>query len=168
MADNEEPRDLQAEAQAKIPRIERAFKFAQPHRVRHDEIDAQGIVGNATWLQLLQLGRVEYLRNLGLISLEGGNAPVQAVVRTAAVEYLAPARFDDALLIRVRASYLGFKSTRFEFLADNADTDLRHVVAETVVVCVNMQTFQSSPWPQVWRERIAELEGADLRQQQQT
>ncbi|MCA1829826.1 MAG: hypothetical protein LC689_23150, partial [Myxococcales bacterium] len=63
------------------PQIEALFKFAHGHRVRYEEVDAQGIVGSAAWLSLLQLGRVEYLRYLGLL-LEGGNrAPVQAIVR---------------------------------------------------------------------------------------
>jgi len=38
--------------------IEAAFRFSHGHRVRYDEIDAQGVVGNATWLNLLQLGRM--------------------------------------------------------------------------------------------------------------
>ncbi len=155
--------DLQAEAQKLIPRLEYLFKFAWPHRVRYEEIDAQGIVGNAAWLSIVQLGRLEYLRNLGLMSLEGGTAPVQAVIRTTAAEHLAPARFDDALLIRVRASYLGHRSSRFEYLVDNADSRLRHVVAESVMVCVEAAKFQAIAWPQVWRDRIAEFEGPDLR-----
>ena len=55
------------------PVLEAAFKFSHGHRVRYDEVDAQGIVGNATWLNLLQLGRIEYLRYLGVL-LEAGRA----------------------------------------------------------------------------------------------
>ena len=155
------------EARYAIPTIERLFKFAFPHRVRYEQIGAQGVVGHSTWLEILQLGRLEYLRNVGLLSMEGGNAPVQAVVRTAAVEYMAPARFDDALLVRVRASYLGYRSCRFEYLVDNADSRLRHLVAETVMVCVQPPEFKVLPWPRVWRDRLADIEGDDLRQGQQ-
>src|SRR5260370_19920284 len=97
----EAPRAPETESE-EAPKIEALFKFAHGHRVRYDEVDAQGIVGNASWLNLLQLGRIEYLRYLGLM-LEGGTrTPVQAVVRRAVIDYLAPARFDDALAIRVR------------------------------------------------------------------
>src|SRR5437764_1229073 len=98
---------------ARPTRIEELFKFSHGHRVRYDEVDAQGIVGNASWLNLLQLGRIEYLRYLSLM-LEGGTrSPVQAVVRKSVIDYLVPARFDDALAIRVRTGYLGQRSARF-------------------------------------------------------
>ena len=142
--------------------LARLFKFAQPHRVRYDEVDAQGLVGNAAWLGLLQLGRIEYLRNLALSSLEGGHAPVQAVVRRSTVEFLKPARFDDPLLIRVRAAHLGHTSCKFEYIVDNADTELRLVLGETLVVCVSMADFRRMAWPQVWRERLTEFEAPDM------
>src|SRR5438477_9531689 len=133
------------EEPARPTRIEELFKFSHGHRVRYDEVDAQGIVGNASWLNLLQLGRIEYLRYLGLM-LEGGTrSPVQAVVRRAVVDYLAPARFDDALSIRVRTAHLGHRSARLEYLVDNVDTGLRPVTAETVIVCVEMATMRSVP-----------------------
>jgi acyl-CoA thioester hydrolase len=151
----------------KTPRLEALFKFAHGHRVRYDEVDAQGIVGNASWLNLLQLGRIEYLRYLGLMMEGGTRAPVQAVVRKAVIDFLAPARFDDPLAIRVRTAHIGNKSARFEYLVDNVETGLRPVVAETVVVCVEMATMRSFPWPEVWRERIKEFEGEDLQFGQQ-
>ena len=142
--------------------IDAAFRFSHGHRVRYEEIDAQGVVGNATWLTLLQLGRIEYLRYLGIL-LEGGTrTPVQAVVRQAAIEYLAPARFDDPLSIKVRTAYLGARSCRVEYLVDNVETRLRCVIGQTVLVCLEMATFRSMPWPQIWRDRITEFEGEHL------
>jgi acyl-CoA thioester hydrolase len=145
------------------PVLEALFRFTHGHRVRYDEVDAQGIVGNASWLNLIQLGRIEYLRYLGLMLEGGSRAPVQVVVRRAVVDYLAPARFDDALAIRVRTAHLGHRSARLEYLVDNVDTGLRPVVAETVLVCVEMASMRSMPWPQYWRDRVMELEGENLK-----
>ena len=156
-----------AEAEQEVPRLERLFKFAAPHRVHHGEIDAQGVVGSGRWLDILQHGRVEYLRNLGLLSLEGLTAPVQAVVRNTAIDYLSPARFDDSLLVRVRASILGHKSAHFEFLVDNIDTSIRHVVAQVTMVCVQVSDWRSVAWPRVWRDRLEEMEAPNLRLRQQ-
>ena len=142
--------------------IDAAFRFSHGHRVRYDEVDAQGVVGNATWLSLLQLGRTEYLRYLGILLEGGSRIPVQAVVRQAAIEYLAPARFDDALSIKVRTAYLGTRSCRLEYIVDNVESRLRCVVGQTVLVCLEMATFRSMPWPQVWRERVAQFEGENL------
>jgi len=144
------------------PALEALFRFTHGHRVRYEEVDAQGIVGNASWLNLLQLGRIEYLRYLGLM-LEGGTrTPVQAVVRRAVVDYLAPARFDDPLAIRVRTAWLGNRSARLEYIVDNVETGLRPVVGETVLVCVEMASLRSMAWPEVWRQRVLELEAGNI------
>ena len=76
---------------------------------------------------------------------------------------LAPARFDDALAIRVRTAHLGNRSARLEYIVDNVDTGLRPVVAETVLVCVEMAAMRSMAWPEVWRQRLTEFEGENLR-----
>jgi acyl-CoA thioesterase FadM len=36
------------------------------------------------------------------------------------------------------------------------------VVGQTVLVCLEMATFRSMAWPQVWRDRIGEFEGEHL------
>jgi acyl-CoA thioesterase FadM len=110
----------------------------------------------------LQLGRVEYFRYLGLLFEGGTRAPVQAMVRRTVVDHLAPARFDDPLAIRVRTAQLGQRSARLEYIVDNVTTGLRPVVAETVVVCVEMSSLRSTPWPEFWRDRVREFEAENL------
>ncbi len=144
------------------PNLEDAFKFSHGHRVRYDEVDAQGIVGHASWMQILQLGRVEYLRYLGLMMEGGSRSPVQAVVRHSLVDFLSPARFDDPLLLRVRCAQIGERSARIEYLVENVETGLRPLIGETTLVCIDVANFRSIPWPQVWRERVAELEQENL------
>jgi acyl-CoA thioester hydrolase len=144
------------------PVLEALFKFSHGHRVRYDEVDAQGIVGNASWLNLLQLGRIEYLRYIGLMLEGGARSPVQPVVRHASVDYLAPARFDDPLAIRVRIAQLGLRSARLEYLVDNLETGLRPLAGQTVIVCVELANMRSMPWPAVWRQRVREFEGENL------
>ena len=144
------------------PRLEAMFRFAHGHRVRYEEVDAQGIVGSAAWNSLLQLGRIEYMRYLGLL-LEGGNrAPVQAVIRRTVVDHLAPARFDDPLAIRVRTAWLGGRSARLEYLVDNVENGMRPVIGQTILVCVEMAAMRSIPWPEVWTSRIREFEGDNV------
>lgn len=149
-------------SEVEAPRIEALFKFAHGHRVRYEEVDAQGVVGSAAWMSLLQLGRVEYFRYLGLLLEGGASAPVQAIVRRTVVDHLAPARFDDPLAIRVRTAQLGQRSARIEYIVDNVTSGLRPVVGETVVVCVEMSSLRSTPWPEFWRDRVREFEGENL------
>jgi acyl-CoA thioester hydrolase len=144
------------------PTTDGLFKFGHGHRVRYDEIDAQGIVGTSSWFSILQLGRTEYLRYLGLV-IEGGNrTPLQILVRRSQIDFLSPARFDDPLMIRVRCAYLGNKSAKLEYLVDNLDTGLRPIIAETLVVCTEGATLRSITWPNVFRQRVQELEGPNV------
>lgn len=153
---------MSGQERIEAPRLEELFRFAHGHRVRYDEVDAQGIVGSASWLNLLQLGRIEYLRYLSLMMEGGTRSPAQPMVRRSVVDHLAPARFDDALAIRVRTAYLGGRSARIEYVVDNIENGLRPVVGETLLVCVEMSTMRSVAWPQVWRDRISEFEGENL------
>lgn len=144
--------------------LEKLFRFVYGHRVRYDQVGAQGLLSPGGWMDLLQLARVEYFRNLGLF-IEGGPAPVQMLVRRTTIEHLGTAEFDTPVVVRVRCSFLGERSARFEYLCDDKD-GLRLAVAETVMVCVERDPYRSMSWPFTVRDRITEFEGAGLVQRE--
>lgn len=158
----DESDDVELERGEEPPNLDDAFSFTWEFRVAYGEVDAQGIVGHASWTQILQQGRTEYLRYLGLMMEGGEGSPVQAVVRRSTMEFLSPARFDDPLIMRVRCAKLGERSAHFEYTVDNQDTGLRPLIGDTTLVCIDIANFRSIPWPQVWRERVGELEGGNL------
>ena len=71
-----------------------------PLRVYYEDTDAAGIVYYANWLRFLERGRTELLRLLGqqhtALREERG---VNWVVRRCTIDYLKPARLDDAIEI---------------------------------------------------------------------
>lgn len=71
-----------------------------PLRVYYEDTDAVGIVYYANWLRFLERGRTEMLRLLGqehsALRTEKG---INWIVRRCAVDYLKPARLDDAIEI---------------------------------------------------------------------
>ncbi len=84
--------------------------FTWPVRVYWEDTDAGGIVFYANYLKFMERARTEWLRSLGLSqsvlrqpAQEPGAQPSGAggmfVVRSTQVEYLAPARLDDQLLV---------------------------------------------------------------------
>jgi acyl-CoA thioester hydrolase len=74
-----------------------------PVRVYYEDTDAGGIVYYANYLNFCERARTEFLRSFGIdharFSAEHG---VFLAVRRAAIEFLAPARLDDALVVRTR------------------------------------------------------------------
>jgi acyl-CoA thioester hydrolase len=77
-------------------------------RVYWEDTDAGGIVYYANYLRFLERGRTEALRGLGVdqgrLRAETG---LLMVVRSAAIDWLAPARLDDLLIVETRAGRIG-------------------------------------------------------------
>lgn len=71
-----------------------------PLRVYYEDTDAAGMVYHANYLKFAERGRSEMLRSLGFphrkLAAEDG---VGFAVRRCAVEYLSPARLEDALVV---------------------------------------------------------------------
>ena len=83
------------------PPRERAHRFAV--RVYYEDTDAAGVVYHANYLQFAERARTEMLRERGLaqsqLSKELG---IFFVLRRCTVDFLAPARLDDHLLVTTR------------------------------------------------------------------
>jgi acyl-CoA thioester hydrolase len=79
-----------------------------PVRVYYEDTDAGGIVYHAAYLHFAERGRTEMLRTLGFdhISLQREHGILFAV-RRCTVEFLAPARLDDLLMVETRPLRLG-------------------------------------------------------------
>jgi len=74
-------------------------------RVYYEDTDLAGIVYYANYLRFMERGRTEYLRALGIdqarMRTEEG---VVFAVRSVALDYLAPAVFDDVLTVTTRVT----------------------------------------------------------------
>lgn len=109
------------------------FPFAHRQRVRFGETDLQGVVYYANYLLFAEVGRVAYLRNLGIDYrrdlLDHG---IDFTIADASVRYLSPLRFDDEFDIRVRLGELRHSSWTFRYLVTKADG----------TICAEMETTQ--------------------------
>src|ERR1700735_2370377 len=82
--------------------IEQGYAEARV-RVRYAETDQMGVVYHANYLIWFEVGRVEFIRQLGLDdkSMEQEEGCGIAVVDVS-VRYKAPARYDDELVVQTR------------------------------------------------------------------
>jgi acyl-CoA thioester hydrolase len=78
-----------------------AFLF--PVRVYWEDTDAGGLVYHANYLRFAERGRSEMLRRLGIdqerLRQDGGTI---LVVRRSTIDFIAPARLDDELIVATR------------------------------------------------------------------
>lgn len=96
--------------------------FAHRQRVRFGETDLQGVVYYANYLLYAEVGRVAFLRQLGVeyerdLLARG----VDFTIGEARVRYRAPLRFDDEFDIRVQVGEIRQSSWSLEYVIDRAD-----------------------------------------------
>ena len=125
--------------------------------MRLPETDAMGIVFHGSYFTFLEVGRVDYLMNLGLTE---NNRPIRDfdnVVVAAHLDFRTPARLHDLLAIDVRVREIGGSSFTFAFRI--RDKRRNATVAEGYTThCAVDESFQPMRVPEPFREVIAEFE----------
>ena len=135
------------------------FRFFDSLRVRWSEVDRQGIVFNGHYLTYFDVAFTEYWRETGLPDvLAQAREGHELFVRKAALEYLAPAHFDDLLSIGVRCAEIGRSSIRFALEIYRDDALL--IVGELVYVHANTAAHKGVAVPDTWRVALASLDPA--------
>ena len=108
-----------------------------PLRVYYEDTDAAGIVYYANWLRFLERGRTELLRLLGQEhSALREERSVNWVVRRCAIDYLKPARLDEA--IEVVTSCGDLRGASLDMLQQVRRGEETLVRAELTVACMGV------------------------------
>lgn len=98
------------------------LEFAHRQRVRFGETDQQGVVYYANYLLYAEVGRVAFLRHLGVeYERDLLASGVDFTIGEANVRYRAPLRFDDEFDIRVQVGEIRQSSWTLEYAIDRAD-----------------------------------------------
>lgn len=84
-------------------------------RVRYAETDAMGIVHHATYPVWMELGRSDFLRELGQSYAEWEARGVRLVVNEIRVRFRAPARYDELVKVRTRLAEAGRRRIVFHY-----------------------------------------------------
>ena len=138
------------------------FKFSARTRVGFSDTDAQGIVYYGRYNPYFDLARVEYHRNLGLLGMDIGDEGQEFVMRALAIEYLAPAVFDDLIEVYVRMARIGRTSVTYELAAYRARDDELMVTATQTLVLVDLDERKAVAIPDSYKESIRAFEGETL------
>jgi len=89
-------------------------------RVRYAETDAMGIVHHATYPVWMELGRSDFLRELGQSYAEWEARGVRLVVNEIRVRFRAPARYDELVQVRTRIPEAGRRRLVFSYRIERA------------------------------------------------
>jgi acyl-CoA thioester hydrolase len=133
------------------------YHFSTEVRVRLPETDAMGVVFHGNYFTYLEVGRVDYLLNLGLTE---GSRPIrdfENVVVAAHLDFRSPARLHDVLKIEVAVTEIRTSSLRFGFRIRDRRTNT--IVAEGYTVhCAIGDDFRPVPIPASFRDVVDRFE----------
>ena len=122
----------------------------------------QNVVYYANYLLFAEVGRVAYLRDLGLLYGDMAAKGLDFTIGEATVRYRAPLRFDEEFDIRVRVGEIRHSSWAFEYAVDRAD-GLHCADMTTVQVMIDRATGRATRIPEDLRgtlERAKDPAGA--------
>jgi acyl-CoA thioester hydrolase len=87
--------------------VENVKPFEWPVRVYYEDTDAQGVVYYANYFRYMERARTEWLRSLGVDQLQLLNDERRMFVVTATnAEFVAPAKFNDEIVVTARLARL--------------------------------------------------------------
>jgi acyl-CoA thioester hydrolase len=107
-----------------------------PLRVFYEDTDAAGMVYYANYLRFVERARTEMMRLMGVAHSDiAESRGVVFAVRRCIVDYLRPARLDDALEVHTRLIEVRRASLEVEQVVKRGETDL--VRTELLIACLD-------------------------------
>ena len=136
------------------------FKYRTGLRVRSYEVDWQGIVHNTNYLRYFEVGRIEYLRHIGVtVDMKTIQGSGKVVVVRNEIDYETPAFYDDMLDIYTRVSLIKNTSFAMEGIIEKSGTGL--AVSHNVAYFVWLDPESNRPKTigDGFRKLVQEFEG---------
>ncbi len=134
------------------------FSFAAATRVAFSDTDAQSIVYYGRYAPYFDVARVEYFRHLGIDPHDADDRHGELVMRHFAIDYHAPAVFDDLLEVYCRIEAIGTTSLTFEYAVTKSPTGQLLATARQVMVNVDLAQRKPCPVPDRVRAAVAAFE----------
>jgi acyl-CoA thioester hydrolase len=137
-------------------------------RVYYEDTDAGGVVYHATYLRMAERARTEALRDLDVPHAEMTRQfGLIFMVRRVNLDYLAPARLDDSLVVvtealAIRAASVELRQSFFLARQEEGEGEVFGVerplaVADVRLACVRLADFRPDRVPERWRAALAAL-----------
>ena len=109
-------------------------------RVRYGETDQMGYCYYGNYAQFFEVGRVETLRSIGISYKNLEDSGVMLPVKNFEIEYLAPAFYDDVLVIKTKIIQLEGAKITFEYEAWREEALI--ACGKTILVFVDRQNMR--------------------------
>lgn len=135
------------------------FRHRTPIQIRFNDLDAYRHVNNNVYFSFYDLGKESYFADV--LHSEFSVQRVVPIVASISADFIEPIFYGDEIVIETRVSHLGTKSFTLQQRAVNEKNGRVVCQAQTVMVCVNVQTQQTSEIPEEYRASIEAYEAIE-------
>ena len=104
-------------------------------RVRYSETDRMGYMYYGNYAAWFEVGRVEFLRSLGLSYRKMEDDGMILPVRDFTVRYFKPAKYDDEVFLKTTLVELTGAKIAFEFILEDSEATKLCVATIVLVFC---------------------------------
>ena len=125
-------------------------------RVRYGETDQMGYVYYGNYAQYFEMGRVEWLRNLGLTYKRMEELGIMLPVLKLNTDYLKPAKYDDLLVLKTTLVKKPTVKIEFDFELYNQQNELL-TRAYCSLVFIDMKKNRPTKAPQYIIDKVDKL-----------
>lgn len=108
-------------------------------RIRYAETDQMGVVHHANYALYLEIGRIEWLRKLGLSYKKMEEEGVALPVISLHVNYAKPIHYDELIKVKTQLKQKPRSVVEFDYEISNDFGEIL-ATANTVLAFVNMKT----------------------------
>jgi acyl-CoA thioester hydrolase len=123
-------------------------------RVRYGETDQMGVVYHGNYALYLEMGRIEWLRKLGISYRTMEENGIMLPVVSLNINFKKSARYDDVINVKTQLKNIPTAKIEFEYEITN-DTGQILTTASTTLVFIDMNTNRPVKAPQYILDAIA-------------
>lgn len=121
--------------------------------MRYGETDQMGVVYHGNYAQYLEIGRVEWLRNLGISYREMEKNGIMLPVVSLSLEYKKSAYYDDLINVKTQLIKEPTAAIEFKYEITNQSNEIL-TFGNTVLVFINMKTNKPVKCPQFILDKL--------------
>src|SRR5690554_5833748 len=125
-------------------------------RVRYAETDQMGIVYHGNYAVYFEMGRVEWLRNLGVSYKDMEENGIMLPVVSLSMNYKKPARYDELLTVKTIFKKQTLVKIEFDYEIYNENSELL-TTGYSMLVFVDKKTGRPRTPPQYVLEKLKGL-----------
>lgn len=115
------------------------MKHTFEQKIYYGDTDAYGVVWHATYLRWLEIGRAEFVENLGFSMAKMKEEDFVLTVVDMNLRYKSSALLNDTIIIETEITNVSPVSVTFTQTIKNKETNAVHLIAEVKNVAINSE-----------------------------